>query len=145
MKRAVVILCFAGAAAVWAWALAWPKEAVFRPLPERFVGEFQVAGIETPPGMPSPLPPGKQYVFRFAADGTYTFSIYLNAGYEILRQEGVVEVSDSGVVTFKRVSSNRREDRGEPERYHAEWGKDEKGPFLALRHVTANYTYRLRP
>jgi hypothetical protein len=144
MTRVVTLLCFAGSAAVWAWALLWPKEATLEPLPARFVGEFQLAGIDAPPGMSNPLPPGKQYVFRFKADGTYSFSVFLNGGYEILRREGVVAVSESGMLTLTPISSNRREDRAPPERFHAEWGKDDTGPFLALRHADQGYTFRLR-
>ena len=145
MNRAVVLLCLVGAAGAWGWALFAPKTATFPPLPERFVGAFEVAGIETPPGMANPLPPGKQYLFRFAADGTYVLQVFLNGGFEILQREGVIEVGDDGVVTLTRVSSNRREDRAPPEQYHASWGKDDIGPFLALRHAGEGYTYRLRP
>jgi hypothetical protein len=145
MSRAMPVLLLAGAAAVWAWAFLWPKDARLEPLPQRFVGEFQLAGIDTPPGMVNPLPPGKQYRFRFAADGTYSFSVFLNAGYEILRREGVVTVSESGILTLTPISSNRREDRAPPERFHAEWGQDDSGPFLALRHSERDYTFRLRP
>ena len=144
MNRIIAISCFAGAAAALAWAFVWPKEASLEPLPPRFVGEYQIANIETPPGIGNPLPPGKQYVFRFEADGTYVFSILLNGGYEILRREGVVTVSEGGELTLTRISSNRREDRAPPDRFHAEWGKDDTGPFLALRHVEQGYTFRLR-
>ncbi len=144
MSRLAPILCLAGAAGVWAWAFYWPKELKLEPLPSRFVGEFQVAGIDTPPGIANPLPPGKQYRFRFAADGTYAFSVFLNAGYEILRREGVVTVDESGMLTLTPISSNRREDRAPAERFHAEWGQDETGPFLALRHAEQGFTFRLR-
>lgn len=144
MRQVAPILCLAGALGVWAWALYWPKDATLEPLPSRFVGEYQLAGIDTPPGMTNPLPPGKQYRFRFAADGTYAFSVFLNAGYEILRREGVVTVDEGGTLTLTPISSNRREDRAPAERFHAEWGEDETGPFLALRHADQGYTFRLR-
>jgi len=145
MSRAVTILCFVGAAAVWGWALFAPKTATAEPLPERFVGAFELAGLETPAGMPSPLPPGKQYLFHFAADGTYLLQVFLNGGFEILHREGLIAVGDDGVVTLTRVSSNRREDRAAPDRFHASWGKDDKGPFLVLHHADEGYTFRLRP
>ncbi|HEX5137254.1 MAG TPA: hypothetical protein VFY93_09795 [Planctomycetota bacterium] len=145
MTRAVTILCLLGAAGVWAWALFAPKTATVAPLPQRFVGAFEVAGIETPPGMPNPLPPGKQYLFHFTADGTYVLQVFLNGGFEILRREGAIDVGGDGIVTLNRVSSNRREDRAPAERFHASWGQDDTGPFLALRHAEAGYTFRLRP
>jgi hypothetical protein len=155
VSRVVTILCLAGAAGVWAWALYWPKEATLEPLPSRFVGEYQVAGIHAPQGMLNPLPPGKQYVFRFAPEGTYSFSVFLNGGYEILRWEGVVAVSETGIMTLTPISKNRVEMRPPPEgsapelldrveRFHAEWGKDDKGPFLALRHADRGITLQLR-
>jgi len=145
MNRAVTILCFVGAAAVWGWALFWPKTELVAPLPERFVGAFELAKIETPPGMANPLPPGKQYLFHFGADGTYLLQVFLNGGFEILHLEGRVEVGGDGVVTLTRVSSNRREDRAPPQRFHASWGQDDTGPFLVLRHDEEGYTFQLRP
>jgi hypothetical protein len=152
MTRAVPILCLAGAAGVWAWALLWPKEV---PLPSRFVGEYQVAGIETPPGIANPLPPGKQYVVRFSADGTYSLSVLLNGGYEILRSEGTAALSEGGTLTLTPISENRVRIRApaegaerrlldRAERFHAEWGKDDTGRYLALRHAEHGYTFRLR-
>ena len=49
-----------------------------------------------------------------------------------------------GTLTLTPISSNRREDRAPAERFHAEWGEDETGPFLALRHADQGYTFRLR-
>jgi len=147
MRWAVPFLCLAGAAGLWAWAVLWPKEATLEPLPARFAAVYQFAGFDAPPGRPmeNPLPPGQAHLFDFRADGTYAFSVMVSGGHEILRREGVVRVSPGGVLTLTPVSTNRREDRGPPEHFHAEWGEDEGGPFLALRHVQQAYTFRLRP
>lgn len=146
MRWAVPLLCLAAAGGVWAWALLAPREVTLEPLPARFVGVYQLAGFDEPPGRPmeSPLPPGQAYLFEFRADGTYAFSVMVSGGYEILRREGVVTLSPSGVLTLTPVSTNRRADRGSPEHFHAEWGEDGGGRFLALRHVQQNYTFRLK-
>lgn len=146
MKRALPILCLVGAAGVWAFALFAPKEARLVPLPERFVGVYDLSGFEPARGgTPDlPLPPGRGHVFRFSAEGTYSLSVMLHNGYEMLRREGTAVVSDEGVMTLTQVSTNRKEDRGPVDRYHAEWGQDEHGPFLALRHVEQGYTLRMR-
>ncbi len=147
MRRAVPLLCLLGALGVWGWALLAPKDVRLEPLPDRFVGTYRFAGFEPPPGrsMENPLPPGSAHLFTFLADGTYVFSVMVSSGYEILRREGVVSVSEDGVLTLDPISTNRREDRAQAERFHAEWGEDPTGPFLALRHVPIGYTLRLHP
>lgn len=146
MRWAVLLLCLGGALGVWGWALLVPKDADIEPLPARFVGTYQFAGFEPPPGrtMENPLPPGQAHLFTFLGDGTYVFSVMVSGGYEILRREGVLSVSGSGVLTLDPISTNRREDRASPDRFHAEWGEDQSGPFLALRHAEHGYTLRLR-
>jgi len=147
MKRVVPILCLVGAAGVWAFAILAPREPEPDPLPERLVGTFQLIRYDAPKGkaVENPLPPGKEHLFRFAADGTYAVSVMINGGYEILRTEGVVTVSGDEM-TLTAISTNREEDRVPPERFHVEWGEDEKaGPFLALRHLEQGYTFRLGP
>jgi hypothetical protein len=42
------------------------------------------------------------------------------------------------------MSTNRRPDPAAPDRYHAEWGRDDEGPFLSLRHTVQGYTFVLR-
>jgi hypothetical protein len=146
MKALLSIVCLAGAAGAWAFALYAPKAAKLDPLPERFVGEFRLAGFDPPKGsaMTNPLPPGRAYLFRFSADGTYSFSVLLNGNYEVLRREGIVSVDEAGIMTLTPISSNRREDRSPAQRFHAEWGQDDAGPFLALRDVEAGSTFRLK-
>jgi hypothetical protein len=146
MRWAVLLLSLAAAAGVWAWALFAPKTATLEPLPARFVGVHKFAGFEPPPGkttMENPLPPGQGHLFDFRADGTYVFSVMVSGGYEILRREGVVSVSGTGVLTLHPISTNRLEDRAPAEQFHAEWGEDKTGPFLALRHAVHGYTLRL--
>ncbi|MFI5402167.1 MAG: hypothetical protein ACHQ1G_04460 [Planctomycetota bacterium] len=147
MKRVVLLLCLAGAAGVWAWALLAPRNVKLEPLPARFVGTYKLAGFDPPPGrtIENPLPPGAGHAFTFRENGTYVFSVLVSSGYEVLRREGVVAVSGSGVLTLDPISTNRREDRAPPEKFHAEWGEDQGGRFLALRHTDLGYTLRLRP
>ena len=147
MRWALPLLCLLGAAGVWGWAIFAPKETELDPLPARFVGTFRFFGFDPPPGRPmeNPLPPGFAHLFTFRADGTYLFSVLVSGGYEILREEGMVTAGADGVVTMTKFSRNRREDRTPPQRFRAEWGEDEIGAFLALRHAEAGYTFRLRP
>ncbi len=147
MRWALPLLFLAAAAGVWAWALYAPKTAALEPLPARFVGLHKYAGFEPPPGrtMDNPLPPGQAHLFDFRADGTYVFSVMVSSGYEIMRREGVVTVNPTGVLTLHPISTNRVEDRAPAERFHAEWGEDKTGPFLALRHADHGYTLLLRP
>jgi len=145
MKRVVPLLCLLSAAGIWAFALLAPKEPKLEPLPERLVGTFELIGFDPPKGktLENPLPPGKEHLFRFVADGAYSMSVMLNEGYEILRVEGIAAVSGDEL-TLTAVSTNREEDRAPPERFHVEWGEDKTGPFLALRHLDHGYTFRLR-
>lgn len=145
--RVVLLLCLAGAGGLWAWALFAPRDAKLEPLPARFVGTYRLAGFDQPPGrtIENPLPRGAGHAYTFREDGTYVFSVLVSGGYEILRREGVVTVSGSGVLTLDRISTNRREDRAPAERFHTEWGEDQGGRFLALRHAELGYTLRLRP
>lgn len=147
MRWALPLLCLLGAAGVWGWAIFSPKEAALEPLPARFAGTFRFFGYDPPPGRPmeNPLPPGSAHFFTFREDGTYLVSVLVSGGYEILREEGTVTADANGVVTMTRLSRNRREDRTPPQPFKAEWGKDEVGAFLALRHAEAQYTFRLRP
>jgi hypothetical protein len=147
MNVKIAILCLAGAAGVWAWALFAPKQAEIEPLPARFVGEFRIFAIAPPPGQEivTPLPPGKEYIYRFAADGTYSFSVMLNGGFEVTREDGYASIDKDGVLTLRQISRNRQEDRAPPVRWHAEWTSDDKGPFLSLRNEMEGYTFRLCP
>jgi hypothetical protein len=147
MRWSLPLLCVLGAAGVWGWAIFAPKEAKLDPLPARFVGTFRLFGYDPPPGREAenPLPMGSAHIFTFRADGTYLLSVLVSGDYEILREEGIVTAGADGVVTMSRISKNRREDRAPPQPFRAEWGKDEIGPFLALRHAEAGYTFRIRP
>ena len=146
MRWALPLLCLLGAAGVWGWALFSPKETKLDPLPARFAGTFRFFGFKAAPNRPmeNPLPPGFAHLFTFREDGTYLLSVLVSGGYEIRREEGVVTAGANGILTMARYSVNRREDPAPRQAYHVEWGEDELGPFLALRHAELGYTYSLR-
>jgi hypothetical protein len=143
--RVVVLFCLVASAAIWGVALLAPKPSV-EPLPERFQGSFRLALFRPAEGSsePPPLPPGAPR-FTFRAEGSYLLATLTPSGEETSRREGVASVDGNGVLTLAQVSSNRREDPAPPERYHAEWGQDEEGPYLSLRHAARGYTLLLRP
>jgi hypothetical protein len=147
MGRAVLFLCVVGAAGLWGWALFASKTAELEPLPARFAGTYRFFMFEPPPGVPmeNPLPHGFSHLFTFREDGTYLLSVLVSGGYEIVRDEGVVAADAAGVLTLTRISRNRKESRGTGERFKTERGEDQEGQFLALRHASEGYTFRLRP
>jgi hypothetical protein len=144
MRRALVGLCLAGAAGLWAWALFWPKEPL--PLPEELRGEFVLFRYEPPQqgdGV-NPYPPGQERRFLFGADNHYRIRVIVSGGYEMRRQEGTLMVESDKTLRMTQVSMDRVEERDGPWRYATIWGRDETGPYLQLREVDRGYSLYLR-
>ncbi|MHC4547157.1 MAG: hypothetical protein ACYTEZ_00130 [Planctomycetota bacterium] len=141
----VLAVCLLGIAGLWGWAHWSPK--LPDPLPERFRGTFVIHRFEPPEGVqiPNPFPKGQTQRFTFRANGSFTVSVTVSGGYEMVRQEGVVTVDRKQVLTLRQVSENRRESTLEPASYGTRWAKDEEGEFLVLRHVAQGYSLFLRP
>ena len=137
--------CLAGIAGVWGWALFWDKP--MEPLETRFVGEFVLdSNLYVPPkqgNQENPYPPHQKHRFSFFADGRYKMRIIVNAGYEMWRQEGQVELRD-GLLILRQISVNREAGTDGPWRYKPIWGQDRNGEFLRLREVDRGYELVLR-
>jgi hypothetical protein len=144
MRVAALILCSLAIAGLWIWAAT--TRVKLTPLPERMCGTFQLFRFEPPDGvsMANPLATAQTRWYTFRPDGTYRLSILVSGGYEMLRSEGRAVLDEKQVLTLHRISLNRREDPGEPERFGTYWGKDEQGKYLVLRHVVKGHWLYLR-
>ena len=137
--KAVAALCLLGAAGIWAWALLWPKPP--EPLPDTYVGTFVQSGFEPPidkagerVSMPNPYPPGQTRRWIFRADGTYTMSVVVIGGFEMMRHEGTIRYSEQdGLIEMRQLSENlKRSEEPLRFRYAPRWGQDNQGRFLLL-------------
>ena len=142
MKAIAVVLCLAGSAALWIWAVRAPKPV--EPLEQKFQGVFELYRVEIPEGQvgEDPTARNQRWRFEFGADHLYRFRILLEGGYEMSRRAGIVTIERSPegneFLVMTQSTSNEVEEKGEPDRYLAEWGTDEQGPYLLLTSEDAN-------
>ena len=132
-------VCLLAAAGLWGWALWWPKP--LDRLPDPFVGVFVQTGFEPPidkagerVAMRNPFSSGQTRRYTFRADGTYTMSVRVSGGYEMMRHDGMIRYSESdGILEMVQLSDNLKRD-GNPQtyRYAPRWGQDNQGRFLLL-------------
>jgi hypothetical protein len=144
-SRILLLILLLAIAAVWAWAFAWPKP--IPPLPGAYRGSYQLFRFEPPPGvgMNNPYPAGQERRFTFREDGTFPISVILSEGYEMMRQEGVIEVEEPDRVTLTQISENRKEIPHIVRKFHAKWGQDKKGRFLLFTGDPEPYQLYFRP
>jgi len=144
MKRTILVVCLVGMAALWGWALFWPKTVP--PLDARYCGTFRLYRFEPPEGvnMPNPILAGQTHLYEFRPDGSYTLSIVVSEGYEMLSRSGLV-TEESHVLTLTQLAMNRRAAREDPVRWRTRWGQDQGGRFLELVHEREGYSLYLRP
>ena len=141
--KPLIAACLLGAAGLWAWALFWPAPKP-EPIPEKWVGTFFIEGFEPPIDtngervpMSNPYPPGQTRTFEFGASGTYTLSVVVSGGYEMLRQEGRLEVLEGDVLKMTQKSENRTKlkEPVPPFQWKARWTEDKKGRLIQLIRV----------
>ena len=144
MKKVIVLVCLLGSAGLWGWALFTHKAPPT--LDARYCGKFRLYRFEPPEGvtMPNPVPAGQTHFYEFRADGSYTLSIVVSEGYEMLSRSGLV-TEENGILTLTQLAMNRRAAREDPVRWRTRWGQDEGGRFLELVHEREGYSYFLRP
>jgi hypothetical protein len=138
MKAFAIVVCLAGSGALWAWAVLAPKQV--EALDEKYSGTFELFRYEAAPGQmgDDPVARNHRWIFEFRPGHLYLYRILFQGGSEMSRRAGVVtiEVMPEGneFVVMTQHTSNDVAEPGEPQRYLAEWGSDDKGPYL---HLTA--------
>ncbi len=136
--RWALILILAAIVALWALAAFWPKHPP--PIPERFVGTWELFRYEPPAGVrpPNPIRAGERTLWIFEARGAYCQRTVVN-GYEIKRDEGVVEAGDD-LLTLRRISRDRSSFEGKKDPWKPRWD----GDHLILINVAVGDSYWLR-
>ena len=132
MKALVTALALLGAGGVWAWALTGAPPAAG--LPEKYVGTYEMfrfaAGAVV--GAVDPLAQGQSWKYTFRADGSYTIRVLVTADWEMMRRTGTIREDGADALVLARVAENGTPLDAPPERYYAQWGSDEEGPYLHL-------------
>ncbi|MHC4223263.1 MAG: hypothetical protein ACYSX0_14340 [Planctomycetota bacterium] len=144
-SRILLLVLLLAIAAVWAWAFAWPKP--IPPLPAAYRGSYLLYRFEPPPGvgMNNPYPAGQERHFTFREDGTFSINVHLSEGYEMMRQEGVIEVEETDRVTLTQISENRKETPHIVRKFRARWGQDKTGRYLHFTGDPEPYELFFRP
>ena len=141
--KPLIAFCVAGAAGLWIWALFGPVPDPPK-IPDRWVGRFAIVGFEPPidkngDRVPAnnPFPPGQTRIFHFRADGTYLLTVGVSGGYEMMRQEGTLEVLADDVLLMTQYSENRTKPKQAlpPFRWKATWTRDGNGRLLQFIRV----------